>query len=178
MTQILVADSGPLISLAGLQLLELPFALGHQLMVPNAVFAEATLSGKPMAQEIAAAHARGQFSVIDDPQPDHWPEAPWAGLGEAAAIRLAISLGCRLLIDERRARALAKRLGLSVIGTLGILAMGRERGLLKDLAPLIQRLVDQGYWLSPLLVGRFLAAYGETLSQSTVTLLESRRRTD
>jgi predicted nucleic acid-binding protein len=44
------------------------------------------------------------------------------GLGEAACLAIAVHQGVRLLSDDRRARTLAARAGVSVGGTLGILA--------------------------------------------------------
>lgn len=51
--------------------------------------------------------------------------------GEAAAIALAGSMGADLLlIDDRRGVRAAKQQGLRVTGTLGILDLAAERGLL------------------------------------------------
>jgi uncharacterized protein len=49
--------------------------------------------------------------------------------GEAEAIVLALeNEGCTLLIDERRGRRYAIQLGLSVVGTFGILIRAKQSG--------------------------------------------------
>lgn len=53
------------------------------------------------------------------------------GAGEDSAISLAVDLGnVPILVDDRRARAAAKSLGLPVIGTLAVLDLADESGLL------------------------------------------------
>lgn len=51
-------------------------------------------------------------------------------LGEMEAIALARELNAPVLLDEREARTEAKKQGVLVIGTLGVLELGDERGLL------------------------------------------------
>lgn len=49
--------------------------------------------------------------------------------GEASSIALALEKeDCLLIIDELRGRKLAKRLGLTITGTLGVLAQAKRSG--------------------------------------------------
>jgi predicted nucleic acid-binding protein len=60
--------------------------------------------------------------------------------GERAAIELAASLKADLLlIDERKGAAVARNKGFAVTGTLGVLELAADRGLL-DLADALSRL--------------------------------------
>ena len=53
--------------------------------------------------------------------------------GEAEAITLTLELGADiLLVDDRDARNLAKKLGLHVMGILGVLALAKYRGLVQE----------------------------------------------
>jgi len=64
------------------------------------------------------------------------------GLGESEAIVLANSIGADLvIIDERKAREIAKDIGLNVTRTLGILVGAKQRGLARELKPLLDNLV-------------------------------------
>ena len=66
-----------------------------------------------------------------------------------------------LLIDERRGRAVAAARGISVIGTLGIVAGAKRVGALERAAPVVAELRADGFWLSDVLVAEFLRELGE-----------------
>jgi hypothetical protein len=91
------------------------------------------------------------------PNPQH--VAVYIGLdqGEAEVLALAEAHPPRLvIIDELRGRRYAQRLGLPLTGTLGILLLAKERGLIPAVAPLVQELLDAGLYLSPELVAQVL----------------------
>jgi predicted nucleic acid-binding protein len=82
--------------------------------------------------------------------------------GETAAILLAEDLHAdALLIDERRGRAVATTRGISVIGTLGVIAGARRLGVIDRAAPVVADLRADGFWLSDTLVSEFLRGLGE-----------------
>lgn len=65
--------------------------------------------------------------------------------GEAEVIALAQELYADLvIIDERLARRHAKRLGLKVTGTLGVLLRAKTLGLVPAVRPLIEQLRQSG----------------------------------
>ncbi len=76
-------------------------------------------------------------------------QTPGLDRAECAAIALAQELNAdRLLMDERAGRRLAQQLGLPVIGTIGILLLAKRLGILNEIAPLLNDLIDQGKWMS------------------------------
>jgi predicted nucleic acid-binding protein len=52
------------------------------------------------------------------------------GPGEAEAIALAIEAGAaRIVLDDKKARRIARELGVTVTGTVGVLLRAKQRGL-------------------------------------------------
>lgn len=151
---ILVVDATPLIILgrAGyLDLLKLQF---ERVVVPESVWEEVTADGGQRAG--AAAIMRATWL-------ERYPDATTLaeerlGRGETQAIAIARSMdGCWVAIDDRAARAEAKKHGLPTIGTLGLLARAHRRGELDDLATAIASVKEAGLWVTPELVARVLA---------------------
>jgi predicted nucleic acid-binding protein len=69
--------------------------------------------------------------------------------GECEAIQLAIELDAELLLmDDRDGRALALRLGLPVVGTLGVLERAHALGLLADYPATVADLEASGFYMS------------------------------
>ena len=98
------------------------------------------------------------------------PATPLLGLlkeevdaGEAAALALGVSLHADLvLMDEVHGRVIARRLGLSVAGTLGLVVRAKRGGLIPAARPLIEQVRTLGgLWVADKLVTEVLAGLGE-----------------
>jgi len=78
--------------------------------------------------------------------------------GEAETIALALEMGANLvLMDEREGRHMAQRLGLEVIGVVGILLAAKAEGLITAVQPLLDDLrYKAGFYLSDSLYTRVL----------------------
>ncbi|RRR75837.1 MAG: DUF3368 domain-containing protein [Candidatus Viridilinea halotolerans] len=84
------------------------------------------------------------------------------GGGEAAAITLAQSSQARLLIlDDKYARDAACRLGLTIVGTLGVLLAAKQIGLLSAIQPVMDIMIGQGRRIGPTLRAEVLRVAGE-----------------
>ena len=83
--------------------------------------------------------------------------------GEAEAIALAVESNANLiLLDERLGRRAAHRLGLTVVGTLGVLIAAKDRGLLAAVRPVLDALrADAGFWITDELYNAVLKAANE-----------------
>lgn len=81
--------------------------------------------------------------------------------GEAEAIALAVERNWKIVLDDRRARDLAQRLGLKIIGTVGILVRAKRSGLLPWINPLLNELTNKGFHLSEDLKREALRMAGE-----------------
>jgi predicted nucleic acid-binding protein len=160
---LLVADSGPLIALARLDLLALPARYFDSVLVTASVWEEVTRSPKGSETErLALALEGGHMALVDDPL-EVAEAILQAGLdvGERNSIAYGLGMGTTVLIDEKRGRRVAEALGVPVIGTLGLLLRGREEGVLPSLRASVEALQASGYFLSADLVDRVLAEFGE-----------------
>jgi hypothetical protein len=83
--------------------------------------------------------------------------------GEAEAIALAHEVGADVvLLDERDARRAARRMGLKVLGTVGILLWAKQTGKLLSLREQLEALQSRGkFRLSQRLYERALREAGE-----------------
>lgn len=82
--------------------------------------------------------------------------------GEAEVLALAEEHQARLVImDELRGRRYAHRLGLACTGTLGVLLLAKEQGLLAEVAPWITTLRTAGLYLADNVVAEALRLAGE-----------------
>ena len=83
--------------------------------------------------------------------------------GEAEAIALAHEIKADVvLLDERDARREAVRLGLSVLGTIGILVWAKRSRLLSSLKDALDALrTKAGFRIAPALYDRVLREVGE-----------------
>lgn len=151
-----VTNSGSLIHLSWIGHLSLLPALFEEVLVPQAVRdevlrAEAGVRGLVALREAFAADWLEVRTVAD-------PVAVAAlqtdlDRGESEAIVLMREAGADLLLlDDRRARAAAQREGLPLIGTLGILRLARERGLIPAVLPFLDELRQHGFRISANLV--------------------------
>ncbi len=81
--------------------------------------------------------------------------------GEAEAIALAVEKNCLLISDDKQARAAAKRLGVSVIGTAGILIRAKQNGIISVIKPILDNLELNNFFISRALREEVLRIVGE-----------------
>jgi len=68
---------------------------------------------------------------------------------------------CKIILDERKGRAVAKRLGLKVTGTFGIIIKAKNQGLIKSGKEVLDKLENHGFWLSSQFKKQLLDRLGE-----------------
>jgi predicted nucleic acid-binding protein len=131
-----VSNSSPLILYSSIGQLELFKRLFTDVLVPPAVWHEVVTdgSGRAGARELQQASW-----IRRQPLPNL--EMPRAlsvlHSGEREAIALASSLrpgvGVPIILDDRRARQLARDVGLVVVGSGGILGLAKKAGLITSI---------------------------------------------
>jgi len=155
-----ITNNTPLIALWVLGRLDLLRDLFGEVLIPQAVYNEF----------LAFDNSERQIALDNSP----WIRLvlltnthrilAYTGLdqGEAEVLALAEELNSRLvIIDERRGRRYAKRLGFALTGTLGLLVLAKQVGLIPLVAPLIETLKDSGLHLESSLVHKVLEMAGE-----------------
>ena len=82
--------------------------------------------------------------------------------GEASVIALALEQeDCLLIIDEYKGRKEAKSLGIKITGTLGVLLLAKEKGLIKELKPLLDQIKHTNFRINESLIRKVLTLAGE-----------------
>ncbi|NJL59734.1 MAG: DUF3368 domain-containing protein [Desulfobacteraceae bacterium] len=152
---ILVSNTGPLIALAKIGKIELLRKLNYEFVcVPPIVHKE--LWGKVGPESKAIESSFDSFIKVITPKPlQVYVEIAILELddGEKQVISLGLSVEePLLLLDDKAGRNAAENLGLSVIGTAGILIAAKHFGLIDKVIPLIDEIRQKGYWLSDALV--------------------------
>ena len=159
--EIIIADSSPLIGLARINQLELLHQLAKRTVVPAAVWSE-SVTARPDAPGANLLFATSWIEIqpLDFPLPASLLAE--VDRGEAEAITLAQRFPeAVLLLDDLRARRVAGRHGLRLLGTVGLLVRARKAGILSALRPAMDQLVAVGIHLNPELVRAALAEVGE-----------------
>jgi predicted nucleic acid-binding protein len=160
---IILSDTSPLMNLAVVGHLELLHELYDTVIIPEAVWNELShLSSQH--PEVAVVQTLSWLArqpvtsraVVDALQAE-------LDIGEAEAIALAVEKQADLLLmDERRGRQVATRMGLTYIGLMGILLEAKRKGFLPAVKPVLDDLIAKaGFWVSRELYTRVLQTAGE-----------------
>lgn len=82
--------------------------------------------------------------------------------GEASSIVLAIEQeNSQLIIDERKGRGIARRMGIKIIGLLGVIVIAKEKGIIQNVRPILKKLEEVGFRISVNLKRKILQRTGE-----------------
>lgn len=152
---IVVADTSPINYLVLIDAVGVLPELYENIVVPNAVFEELQAAETPekvsdFVKNLPAWFVVKEASVLLD------AELSDLDAGEREAITLAEELNAdALIIDERAGREEAKKRGIFIIGTLGILNSAAEKGLL-DLPAALDRLRQTSFRASEKLIADLL----------------------
>ena len=141
---IIISDTSIITNLAAIQYLQLLPQLYDQVTIPEAVYRELTEIDPPVpgTLEVQIAPWLEVRQVFDRSVIERLQIEVKLDLGESEAIALALELNADLLlIDERRGRAEADRLGVRITGLLGILVEAKRKNLIAALKPLMDAMI-------------------------------------
>jgi predicted nucleic acid-binding protein len=159
---LVVADSSPLIVFTNIGHIDVLPALFGQVVIPPTVLAELRQPRRPQAvREFAAkppAWITERAPTMIDPIPSLHP-------GELTAIYLAQELKADLLlIDELAGRKVAADRKIPITGTIGVLELAAEKGLL-DLHDAFHKVKATDFWISHALLDQRLEQFQAVRSQ-------------
>ena len=84
------------------------------------------------------------------------------GKGEAAAIALASEMSdVYIVLDDKKARRVARQMGLKIVGTLGTLLRAKQQGIIAEVCTILEELKSVGFRCSSSLYGEVLRLSGE-----------------
>jgi predicted nucleic acid-binding protein len=154
MSSIVVADAGPLHYLILIDGAEILAELFDRVLIPAAVQDELLHANTPQKVKDWMATPRNWLQVerVLNPQ-------PIVGLhrGEAEALQLALQTKVAgVLVDDLDGRTEARKLGLNVIGTVGLLERAAEKGVI-ELPDAVAKLQKANFFVAEELLTAALA---------------------
>ena len=146
---IVVSNTTPILCLYKIGQLHLLDALFGRVYVPMAVYNEISIAGRGKQGD----------NIIDTTEYIYVKETQnvlavnllrsLLDCGESETIVLGNELGADILvIDEKKARRVAQTNNQSVVGTIGILQLAKDRGLIADMKTHLDNLYANGIWIS------------------------------
>ena len=155
-----IVNNTPLVALWVLGRLDLLRELHDEVLTPQGVYEEFVATERAVRQATLENAPRIRHVSLANPQ--HARVYIGLDLGEAEVLALAEERAARLvIIDELKGRRYAQRLEMPLTGTLGLLLLAKERGLVANLAPLLVELQEAGLYLGAALIDRVLRLAGE-----------------
>ena len=163
MSETVIANAGPLMAFSKLNLLHLLKQLYGRIQFSRSVYEEVVVEG--IQRGFEDADTLQLFLRQEDWEPTRVEDMPddLASLrldrGERESIALALALDGLLLIDEERGREEARRRGVIIRGTLGVLIQSYRSGLITaDQLRLYFGQIEEreDIWISPALCRRVL----------------------
>ncbi|MCH9740042.1 MAG: DUF3368 domain-containing protein [Epsilonproteobacteria bacterium] len=156
---IVVSNATPIITLASIGKIDILKHFFDEVYIPKAVY-----------DEIKSKKAYGYQEIDDDFFQIKTIHDSFAqdillndlDLGEAQTIVLAKELNADIvLIDETIGYNIARSQQLNVKRTLSFLIVAKEKGLISEVKPLLDEMIENGRWISSKVYGDVLGICGE-----------------
>lgn len=156
-----VVNSTPLIVLCGIGKLDILREMYHEIMIPEAVYREVTEKEDSACRQIQSADSWIHIEEIQDHSEKKMYKAKLHE-GEVEVMILCQEKKADLaIIDDNAAKKTAKYLGINVTGTLGVLLKAKQKGIVKEIRPLISELKANGFYISSEIEKTVLECAGE-----------------
>ncbi len=157
---LVIADSGPIFSLALIDKLDILNDLFDNIRIPTGVWTEITSDkSKPDYQKLynffkdktCKISGLNELAFIMD-------------YGESESLILYKELQADfLLIDDKKARKIAETLNVNCIGIIGLLVIAKDKGYVEKLKPIFEMFLKNKRYYSIELLNAVLTAKGEEI---------------
>lgn len=161
MVNLTVINTSPLVFLSKAGFLDLLRALNSEIIVPVAVRDEIYAYGE---DDVTARALRETdwFSVRETPEIPTIIQNWDLGRGESEVLAWGYTYkGTEIVVDDLAGRRCALALGIPVRGTLGLVLVAKQRGVIPLARPVLERLRLTGMYLSRTVMDQALAKVGE-----------------
>lgn len=155
---LVIADAEPIFSLALVDKLGILSFIFEEVKIPKAIWEEITYNEQVeyyyrikgfFEDRIIQIKSVNEFDLIMDK-------------GESEAITLYKEIGAEfLLIDDKKARKIAENLEVKCIGTLGLLSIAKDIGVIDELRPLFDKFQSNGRYYATDLLNAILEQHEE-----------------
>jgi len=154
----IVINTGPLIAISKMGIERAVGRLPFRFVSPSAVHNE-LIAGRAKGHRF---NIPGWLEIITPGGPHDQELLLDLDIGEAAVIQLATDIDADFVcIDERKARQLAREIGIPVVGSLGLLGRLKRLELVDAVAPYVRSACNGGIFDDEGLITRFLDEMGE-----------------
>lgn len=155
---LIIADSGPIFSLALIDKLEILNSLFDDIKIPLAVWNEITLdTSKPDYHKLYSFFKDKTFKIQGINELTFVMD-----FGESESLILYKELQADfLLLDDKKARKIAETLNVNCIGIIGLLSTAKDKRLIGQLKPFFETFLKNKRYYSIDLLNAVLTAQGE-----------------
>jgi len=147
----IIGDSSALIALSAMDRLDILEKLFNKVYVPKAVYDEVTKSSKAESKKLKLFLKDKVIEVKS-----HIVKIG-LGKGELESIVLYQELNAKfLLIDDKRAKKFAQLNSINTIGSLGVILLAKESGLIDSVKKDLEKLKDKNLYISKELINKVI----------------------
>jgi uncharacterized protein len=159
-----VVDSGVIFSLALINKIDLLDLLFDGVKIPLAVWTEISIDEtKPFYNRICL-YFKDKVEQING-----FNELTFVmDYGESESVILYKELKANfLIIDDKKARSIAENFGINCVGTIGLLSIAKDKGLIDNLKPIFDVFLKNNRYYSIDLLNSILTQKGENILNQT-----------
>ncbi len=156
---LVVADSGPIFSLAVINKLEILDLLFDEVKIANAVWEEISENPNKPHHQLICNYFQSKVMQINS-----YNELTFImDYGESESVILYREINADfLLLDDKKARTIAENFGIKCVGTIGLLSIAKDKGFIACLKPLFESFLRNNRFYSFELLNSILIKKGET----------------